>query len=603
MAHPTPSKYARAFSFTGAQSANPNNSPPGVKVDVELDEISIALGGTIDALADVRKADGTIADGVVGPGAVTASFLAAITQTAATAGAAAAIPGPAGPPGPAGTPGLPASNYAAPGTGSVSRPLSDKLFDGPINVLDFIPVALQAGIKSRAGVADLRTYIQAAINYAQTLNGALFFPPGRYVMSANAGGYCLLITNPLTMYAIPGSAYLEAAGASDTVGVTTAVGGGVNTIAIIPGIACSFLTLDGLTFGSANNGVRYGYAAVYMPIIANRNLGNFTMRRCLVMGGSGPALIHDNAAGANTNGGMYCSLIEENVLQGGQVGTGIITLNYVGDSNTIRHNIITGTGVGIVSNNVAGASLLVIDDNNITASGGAILHDGGSRLKVIDNNIEQTFANGTTNGAMVDLNGLISTSSSPMIANNHMGALAAGVTSHVRIRNTVGGRVEQNTFTTTTGTQNCIDVDTSDETIIGRNTSGQNGGTITAMVTEGASSSGIMGVRKALAGLLVNSWVAATSYAAPAFHKDQEGRVTLSGSISGGTQGTTICTLPVGFRPIGTVAFACSGTAAGSLITVNSSGVVTAVVSDTVRLDLNTIIFDTSELGNPTSGL
>jgi hypothetical protein len=60
-----PTKYGRDYSFTGYQANNPADPLPGNKVDTELDNVASSLEETIDALADVRRSDGALKNGIV----------------------------------------------------------------------------------------------------------------------------------------------------------------------------------------------------------------------------------------------------------------------------------------------------------------------------------------------------------------------------------------------------------------------------------------------------------------------------------------------------------------------------------------------------------
>lgn len=66
------------------------------------------------------------------------------------------------------------------GTGAVATTAADKL-KRYVDVLDFIPTSLHAGIKARTNTTDLTTYIQAAVDKIITdLGGELYFPSGTY---------------------------------------------------------------------------------------------------------------------------------------------------------------------------------------------------------------------------------------------------------------------------------------------------------------------------------------------------------------------------------------------------------------------------------------
>lgn len=63
---PAPTKYIRGYSFAGFQSNNPNRPLPGTSVDNELEGVAQSVGQTIDALNDIRRADGQLRNGIVG---------------------------------------------------------------------------------------------------------------------------------------------------------------------------------------------------------------------------------------------------------------------------------------------------------------------------------------------------------------------------------------------------------------------------------------------------------------------------------------------------------------------------------------------------------
>lgn len=63
MAEPT--KYERSYGFADYQANNPSRPLPGPEVDRELDDIANSLDETIDALADIRRADGALQNGIV----------------------------------------------------------------------------------------------------------------------------------------------------------------------------------------------------------------------------------------------------------------------------------------------------------------------------------------------------------------------------------------------------------------------------------------------------------------------------------------------------------------------------------------------------------
>jgi hypothetical protein len=73
-----PTKYVPSFSFSGYQATQPDRPLPGPRVDTEYFNISESLGGTIDALADIRRDDGHLQNGIVDWDALDPEVLAAI---------------------------------------------------------------------------------------------------------------------------------------------------------------------------------------------------------------------------------------------------------------------------------------------------------------------------------------------------------------------------------------------------------------------------------------------------------------------------------------------------------------------------------------------
>ena len=73
-----PTKYSRGYGFANYQATLPNKPLPGVQLDVQLDDISASLGGAIDAIKDIRRADGLLQNGVVSPDSLSATLISDI---------------------------------------------------------------------------------------------------------------------------------------------------------------------------------------------------------------------------------------------------------------------------------------------------------------------------------------------------------------------------------------------------------------------------------------------------------------------------------------------------------------------------------------------
>lgn len=79
MSDPTP--YIVSYSFSGYQALNPNRPLPAGPVDVEFANIAVTLGETISALAEVRRSDGNLQNGVVTWDGLSADLQALISNS------------------------------------------------------------------------------------------------------------------------------------------------------------------------------------------------------------------------------------------------------------------------------------------------------------------------------------------------------------------------------------------------------------------------------------------------------------------------------------------------------------------------------------------
>lgn len=60
-----PTKYTPGYDFSNYQASQPNKPLPGDRVDVELADIAQSIDETVEALKDIRRADGALQNGVV----------------------------------------------------------------------------------------------------------------------------------------------------------------------------------------------------------------------------------------------------------------------------------------------------------------------------------------------------------------------------------------------------------------------------------------------------------------------------------------------------------------------------------------------------------
>lgn len=384
---------------------------------------------------------------------------------------------------------------------------------------------------------DDRAKIQAGISSLGVFGGRYKFKRATYKLGAHAGSALIL--------SVPAS--LEGEGGQYTALNPSGATSSDNTLRIDPdpSYAWGLLRLSGIALHDPSVGTRIGKHGVYaLTTSAGQQLPKLTLRDMIVGQGSGYGVYHLNTPASNVNGGLYCGLVENCEIKGG------IGLESSGDSNSIVHNVLSGTGWGVWASLVPGASLLEIQANNITASYGAIRLRAGSRYRILGNNIEHYAAGAAANNdsAVIDISGEDGTMYGGVIAQNLVSAFGStDATTLIRLRNSRGVEVRDNVLlsgsaTTTTG----IDIGNDCQDVrVGPNTF--NAGITTQVNDNGV---GTMGVVKTAA--LQNSWVAfAAGQSTLKFIKSTDGMVHVFGVIKNGTtaNGTLVATLPVGFRP------------------------------------------------------
>lgn len=222
------------------------------------------------------------------------------------------------------------------------------------------------------GVIDATT----AINAALLVGGTVYMPKGVYLVSST-----LQMTQPTRLVGDGPCSQLKLA---PTFPATSDV---VNVAPVGPGFGW------GLQNFQITAPTVLGRNGIALTLATGASL-NLLQLHGIVVGqthGSGVFLTNNNVDG------FFCSTIEQCCIFGG------INLTNCGDSIRIRDNTITGVTpnggfAGIFASQVAGAAQLLIENNNITASGGAIWLYNCFEPKVIRNQIEQSvpYTNGSS---------------------------------------------------------------------------------------------------------------------------------------------------------------------------------------------------------------
>lgn len=254
----------------------------------------------------------------------------------------------------------------------------------------------------------------------------------------------------------------------------------------------------------------------------------------------------------STLNGWFTSVVEGSRFDGGPDADAAVYLDRSGDSLLFQGCTITGDGVGIYTAPVSGAAQQVFADCNITASGGAFYISGGTQVKIIRCQMEQSSAYTGDDDAMV----VLDSTSEALICDSNMNAhsrvsnvLITGTSARCRIYNNVMTGV-----VIASDSHFVIGANAAASNDISNNTFFTSAGAVQYYPTVSNSATTTqIGVWYPLT--LQNSWVnggGVNFISGIQAMKTADGFVHLRGHVEGGTStaGTTIAgPLPVGMRP------------------------------------------------------
>jgi len=380
------------------------------------------------------------------------------------------------------------------------------------------------------GVTDDTAAIQSAINAAAN-GGTVFFPEGNYLIKGT-GPQLLLITKPIR---ILGSGNKSVLKVDATVPSTTDV------IRISPDPATGwFIGIDALTISPAS-GTPARHAINLDITNSGQYLAKLNIQNCSMGQFGGRGIYLTNPSNMD---GFFTSTIQNNAINGG------MSLIRAGDSLNIIGNTITGNYCGIDLELVPGASHVVIAYNNITSRGGAVRVTGGTQVKILYNQIEQTLPHTGPDDAMISLEG------SPSYRVTHSEIIGNNLNAHgnvaftIRVNYATDTKIEKNVCLQ--GTNYCMNItNNAIKTYVGNDNSFfVNGIPLRYSQAMYDGGSGTIGTRKAAT--LLNGWVNyGSGYEEAAYQKNQDGFVQLSGLIRSGNTapGAALFILPEGYRP------------------------------------------------------
>lgn len=463
------------------------------------------------------------------------------------------------------------------GTGATARTVEAKLRE-VVSVTDFGAAG--------DGVTNDLTALTNAVGAFPT-GGVAYFPNGEYITSAS-----LDVTGSVSLIGEDGgmtSINPSSATASD------------NTVTVVGSATSSheLQRVEYLMLGDRATGARTGLDGLLLLTTATGQfLPKFHIHHMNIGSGSGWAIRHLHTS-PDVQGGMYGATIQDSLLRGG------IRLDGSGDSNNIARNIIALGNIGVHASLSVGASLLAIVENNITNSGGAIRITGGSRYRIIGNNIENLTAGAavSNDSAVISIDGTSEVLVGGVIKENLISAFADTTATHlVKLQNCRGTLVQDNVFLSgAAGVVTDIEIgSTCQDVRIGPNSHNRAGGEL-VIVDNGI---GTMGVRKPLP-TLQNSWeVYPDGYGLPTYERCiTTGDVILSGQIRNGTAtaGTLLFTLPAGYRPTRIERLQVYSTVGSNAVDVYPDGTVLTVNVGTAIVSFNGARFNVNNSANSIS--
>lgn len=300
------------------------------------------------------------------------------------------------------------------GTGATTRTWNAKASDW-LSVKDF------------GATGDGSTNDTAALNLALAAAYAagkeVFIPAGTYIVdeSSSGSGYALL-NRGVSMIG---------EGRTSIIAPKSTMPNTADFILIHPVTATDVdnLRLENFLIYPNISGTKRGKRGIYFLIDGVTNVGRFHMDGVYVTPGNDYSLQIENNPNTNPQGCPSNSLIERCAFWEGSKTT------YCGDSFVIRNNILRSTdtstrpGCFVYMTDAAGvAGHLIFEGNNVDCDGAALTVVQGREVKILYNNIEQSYGAGT-NGAVIDLDGSSGSLDDCAIVGNHVGIFGTATVS------------------------------------------------------------------------------------------------------------------------------------------------------------------------------
>lgn len=401
-------------------------------------------------------------------------------------------------------------------------------------------------------LGDASTDDTAAIQAALTAGGKIFIPPTpsglHYKISAP-----LLITKPVMLFGGGSRSLIVCSGAftnADDV---------IRVIPVDPVTTnYSFKDFSLAATSQCRHGIHFDLTTSVVAGLSFLEMERVFINVNYVAGTAGRSVKLTNPTNPD---GFYAGQFRGNYFLGG------VQMERCGDSVTFSENVFGSINTGLELSFTPGAAQVIIERNNMTSAGGAILLHNGIQTKIRNNQIEQSAVYTGTDQACITLKGDTAQILDCTIEGNNING-QTNVLFGIDVQNADNTTIIDNSF----AGYNHVNVGASARHTIIHQTRNRFNNTSYARVpmiaTINAASFGTCGPE--FAPTLLNSWVLNDAANFPVrYSKNAEGVVRITGEIKDGvrTPGTIIFTLPDGFRPDANMRIACAANLGGAWVT------------------------------------
>lgn len=398
-------------------------------------------------------------------------------------------------------------------------------------------------IRDFGAVGDAVTDDTAAIQAALNVGGRVYIPP------TPAGVYYkvtapLLITKPIMLFG---------SGSRSQIVCSNAFTYADDLIRVIPvDPVTTMYSFEDFTLGAVSqcrHGIHFDLTTSVVAGLAFLQMNRVQINVNFIAGQPGRSVKLTNPV---NNDGFYASYFRGNYFLGG------VHMERAGDSISFTENAFGYINAGLELSFTSGAAQVIIEKNNMTSQGGAIILHNGLQTKIRNNQIEQSSAYTGAEQACITLKGDLGTIFDCTIEGNNING-QLNILFGVDVQNAENTMIVDNSF----AGFNHVNVGAAAKRTIIHGTQNKFANTayvrVPMVTTVNAAAVGTCG--PTFTPTLLNTWVQADAVNFPVqYSKNADGVVSITGQVSGGvrTPGTVILTLPAGFLPDANMQVACA---------------------------------------------